>query len=29
MLPAILTLLGCQLLGEILRTAFALPIPGR
>ncbi len=28
MLPAILTLLGCQLLGEILRTALALPIPG-
>ncbi len=28
MLLAILTLMGCQLVGEALRNAFSLPVPG-
>ena len=28
MLLAILTLMGCQLIGEALRNAFSLPVPG-
>jgi holin-like protein len=28
MLIAFLTLIGCQLVGELVRAAFALPIPG-
>lgn len=28
MLKALLTLIGCQLAGELLRSAFALPVPG-